>query len=186
MYLLWYLEALLFLCAIVLWAFVFAWHTSYTRREVFRLKPGAAVFASATLAGVVCAVGLHFFLDPALRVQTPEDYPANVIEWIAQTLFALGLSQLFLLFAPFAWLLRLFQNRSVATLLTVLFGVFVLAIKTGSSPKPYPLPLFSALLLVRIVSGSLGVFFYLRGGVSLVWWLGLLIEARHLLNLSGH
>jgi hypothetical protein len=182
-YPIWYLEAVVFLGAIVLWAFVFAWHSKHTHRPVFTLKAGAAPFAGATLAGVLGALALHFFLDPPLRLRTPEDYPADLREWMAMTLFTLGFSQLFLLFAPLAWLLRLVRNRWVAALLTVSFGVFVLVIKTSSSPQPYPTALFAALLLARIVSGSLGVFFYLRGGVLLVWWLGLLIEARHLIDL---
>jgi hypothetical protein len=180
---LWYLEATIFLGAIVLWAFVFAWHTQYSRCPVFTLKPGGAVFAGATVSGILGGLALHFFLDPTLRLRTPEDYPADLRQWIAITLFTLGFSQLFLLFAPFAWLLRLLRNRWMAALLTVSFGVFVLVIKTSSSPEPYPAALFAALLLARILSGCLGVFFYLRGGVLLVWWLGLLIEARHLIEL---
>ena len=181
---LWYLEVTIFLGAIVLWSFVFAWHTKYCQRPVFTLKAGGAVFAWATLAGVLGALTLHFFLDPALRLRTPEDYPADLRQWVAITLFTLGFSQLFLLFAPFAWLLRLLRDRRVAAVLTVLFGVFVLVIKTSSSPQPYPATLFAALLVARIVSGCLGVFFYLRGGVLLVWWLGLLLEARHLIELG--
>jgi hypothetical protein len=95
----------------------------------------------------------------------------------------LSFSQLFLVFAPFAWLIRLFQNRWIATVLTILLGVFVLVLKTRSSPAPIPPSLFSALLIVRLVSGVLSVLFYLRGGLLLVWWLGFLIEARHLWNL---
>jgi hypothetical protein len=30
------------------------------------------------------------------------------------------------------------------------------------------------------------VLFYLRGGLVLAWWLGFLIEARHLLNLVSN
>jgi hypothetical protein len=181
---LWYLEATIFLGAIVLWAFVFAWHSKYCKRPVFTLKLRGATVAAATLAGVLGALALHFFLDPALRLRTPEDYPSNLREWMAITLFTLGFSQLFLLFAPFAWLLRLLRNRRAAAVLTVLFGVFVLVIKTSSSPQPYPAALFAALLLARILSGCLGVYFYLRGGVLLVWWLGLLIEARHLISIA--
>jgi hypothetical protein len=36
---------------------------------------------------------------------------------------------------------------------------------------------------MRLAQGVLGVWFYLRGGVLLVWWLGFLIEARHLPGL---
>jgi hypothetical protein len=34
--------------------------------------------------------------------------------WFASLLFSLALNQLFLLFAPFDWLMRLFKNRWVA------------------------------------------------------------------------
>jgi hypothetical protein len=183
-YPLWYLEAVLFLGTIVLWAFVFAWHTRYSGRPVFTLRPGFIPFASATLAGVVCAVALRFFLDPAFQKQTPADYPNNSQQWLAMTLFHLAFNQLVLLFAPFDWLLRLLQNVRQATWLTILLGVFVVAVKASQSPVPCPLPLLLALIIVRGVSGWLGVYFYLRGGVILVWWLGFVIELRHLLDLT--
>jgi hypothetical protein len=183
-YVMWYLEATIFLCSMVLWAFVFAWHTKYCRRSVFTLKPGGALFAAATLAGVLGSVALRLFIDPALRSRAPEEYPSNLPEWVAMALFTLGLSQLFMVFAPVAWLLRLLRSRWAAAVLTVLFGVFVLAIKAGAAPQPYPPPLLAVLLLKSILSGCVTVFFYLRGGVLLVWWLGLLIEARHLIDLG--
>ena len=40
-YPMWYLEAVLFFGGLVLWAFVFAWHTKYTDQPVFNFKPGA-------------------------------------------------------------------------------------------------------------------------------------------------
>jgi hypothetical protein len=179
----WFLEAVIFLGTTVLWGFVFAWHTQYTNRPVVTFKVEPKPLAAATLAGLCGAIALHLFLDPSLRLTTPEDYPADLDQWLAMTLFLLSFSQLFLVFAPFAWLIRLFQNRWIATVLTVLLGVFVLVLKTRSSPVPIPPSLFSALLIVRIVSGILSVLFYLRGGLVLAWWWGFLIEARHLLNL---
>jgi hypothetical protein len=180
------LEAIIFLGSIVLWSFVFAWHTQYTNGPVFTLKLELGPFITVTLAGIVVAMVFHLFLDPSLRPKIPEDYPVDLKQWLAMALFSLAFSQLFLVFAPFAWLVRLFQNRWVATWLTVLFGVVVLVIKTGSSPTPIPPPLFAALLAVRIVTGFLSVSFYLRGGVVLTWWWGLLLEARQLLDLAGH
>ena len=179
------MESVIFLCAIVLWAFVFAWHARQTLRPVFTLKIELAPFAVATLAGMLGAAALSLFLDPALRRTNPEDYPADLEQWLAVTLFTVGFAQLVLIFAPFAFFVRLSRNWRVAMVLTVLFGVFVLALKAGSSPRPFPLPLLAALLLVRVAAGVMDVIFYLRGGVVLVWWLGFLIEARHLLNL-GH
>ena len=182
----WYLEAVIFFGGIVLWGFVFAWHTPYSGRPVFACRMESGPLMTATLAGIVVAVVFRLFLDSSLRLRMPEDYPVNLKEWIAMTLFSLAFSQMFLVFAPFAWLIRLFQNRRVAIALTVLFGVVVLVIKIASSSTTIPPPLLAALLTVRIVMGFLSVSFYLRGGVLLTWWWGLLLEARHLLDLAGH
>jgi hypothetical protein len=82
--------------------------------------------------------------------------------------------------------MRLFKNRWVAATLTVLFGAFVLAIRTQSLPTPVPLLLLVALLAGRIAMGFLAVSFYLRGGVMLIWWWTFLFEARNLLTLTGN
>jgi hypothetical protein len=182
----WYLEAVMFFCSIILWSFVFAWHTQYAHRPVFTLKIEPRLFAIVTLAGIVVATGYHLFLDPSLRLKTPEEYPADVKQWLAIVLFSLAFNQLYFVFAPFAWLIRLFKNRRVATCLTVLFGAIVLAIKYQSSTTPMPSLLFVTLLVVRIVMGFLSVSFYVRGGVLLSWWWTLLIESRHLLNLAAN
>lgn len=182
-YPLWYLEAMLFLCGVVLWAFVFGWHTKYTKRPVFTLKVGLVPFVWATLGGVAIAMLFHEQLDPSLRLSTPEDYPTNVEQWLALTLFSLGFTQLYLVFAAFAWFVRLFQNTWMAAILTVLFGVFVLLIKSHASPVPMPTPLLVSLLVSRVALGALSVYFYLRGGVLLAWWWSLLLQCRHLWNL---
>ena len=181
----WYLEAVVFCGSFVLWAFVFAWHTQYSQRPVCTFEIDTSWFTLATLAGLFMGTFLYQVLDPSLRVTTPGDYPANFEQWSAMVLFSLMFNQLFLVFAPFAWLLRLFRRKSVAFVVTVLFGVFVLAIKTRSSPQPIPAVLFAALLGVRLVIGVLSLLFYLRGGVILVWWWGFLIQARHLLSLEN-
>ena len=180
---LWYLEAVIFFCGIFLWGFVFAWHTRYTRRPVFVFKPELRLFTVVTVAAIVVAVTFHLLLDPVLRPKIPEDYPADLKQWLALALFSLAFNQLFLVFAPFAWCIRLFQNPRVATALTVLFGVFVLAVKIHSLPAPVSTAISAALLLGRVVTGFLAVAFYLRGGVLLSCWWTLLIEARRLLDL---
>jgi hypothetical protein len=184
-YLIWYLEAAIFFCGIVLWGFVFAWHTKYTRRPVFvsRIEPGP--FIAVTLIGITAAALFHLFLDPSLRPKLPEEYPIDLKQWIAWLLFSLFFNQLFLLFAPFAWSMRLFQNRWVAAALTILFGIFVQVLKMQSSPVPISTALLAAFLAGRIVMGLLAVWFYLRGGVMLIWWWTFLFEARNLLNLAG-
>ena len=181
----WLLEAIIFLCCIVLWGFVFAWHTEYTHRPVFVLKPPAGLFIAVTLIGIIAAAAFHLWLDPSLRKHAPEEYPVDVDHWLAQLLFSMFLSKLFLLFAPFAWLMRLFKNRWVAAVLTVLFGAILVVTRNQSLPTPVPSSLFLALLAGRIVTGLLAVWIYLRGGVILIWWWTLLFESRHLLELIG-
>src|ERR1700710_2661691 len=110
---LWYLETTVFLGGFVLWAFVFAWHTEYTRRPLFTLKIKPSVLALATLAGVAGALAFHFLFDPSLRVITPDEYPVDFNHWIASTLFFLAFQQLLLVFAPFAWAMRLFRNENI-------------------------------------------------------------------------
>src|SRR5437667_7902195 len=94
-YPLWYLEALLLLGGIVLWGFVFAWHTKYTGRPVFTLKPPAFPLGLATFCGLAAALLLHFWIDPILKTRSPNEYPANGQEWVAMTLFNLVFTQLF-------------------------------------------------------------------------------------------
>jgi hypothetical protein len=181
---LWYLEAVLFLCGIVLWAFVFGWHTRYTGRPVFTVKIGVLPFVGVTLAAIAIAMVLRVWLDPSLRLRTPEDYPATVQQWAALTLFSLAFTQLYLVFAAFAWFVRLFRHTDMAAALTVLFGLFVLVIKNQGSPVPMSSGLLLGLLVSRLVVGTLSVYIYLRGGVLLVWWWGLLLQSRHLWGLS--
>src|SRR5206468_7523890 len=63
-------------------------------------------------------------------------------------------------------------------LLTVLFGVFVLVIKNQHSPAPVSPAILIGLLVFRLVGGLLSVYFYLQGGVLLVWWWTLRSEER--------
>jgi len=183
---LWYAEATIFLCGFVLWAFVFAWHTEYTRRPLFTLKIEPFIFVIATLAGIMAALGLHLLVDPGLRARHPQDFPADFKNWIASTLFTLSFLQLFLMFAPFAWAVRLFRNQKVATWLTVALIGLVFALKANTYSPPLPAMILVELLVLRIVSGFFAVWFYLRGGIFLAWWIALLIEARYLLTIYGH
>jgi hypothetical protein len=182
----WYLEGLIFLCCIVLWGFVFAWHEPYASRPVFVLKLDPKLFIAATVAGIIMAAVFHRWLDPSLQAKMPDDYPPDLQHWFAAMLFSLGLTQLFLFFAPFAWSLRLFKRRWVAATLTVLFGACVLAMRTRSLATPLPPLLLAALLAGRIAMGFLAVALYLRGGVILIWWWTFLFEARLLLNFTDN
>jgi hypothetical protein len=179
----WYLEAVVLLGSIVLWGFVFAWHTQYTHRAVFTLRMGAWLFALATGAGLATALFWRFALDPWLRVKTPADYPTTMEQWLAMTLFSLGLKQLIVVFAPFAWLIRLFRRKEPAFILTVVFGITVVIIRESRMPSPMLAePFFLGLLALRGAAEALAVYLYLRGGVLLVWWWELLLQSRHLLN----
>ena len=106
---LWYLEAAIFICCILLWGFVLAWHSPYANRPVFILKLDRAT-SLATLIGLGTAAAFHVWLDPSLRAKFPEEYPADLrIGWPSVP-FVLGFNQLFLVFAPFDWLIRLARN----------------------------------------------------------------------------
>lgn len=179
----WYLELVVLLGGFVLWAFVFAWHTPFTGRPVFKFPINPRLFTGATVAALLIAGVLHWFLDPTFRARTPADYPTSLNQWIGMTLFAVAFHPLFLIFAPLSWALRLFRRLWIAIALTVLFGVFVMVIKTQSAPTPLPPLVFLELLALRLALGSLAVFFYLRGGVLLVWWWSFLLQLRHLFTL---
>jgi hypothetical protein len=70
---LWYLAAVVLLSSIVLWGFVFAWHTRYAQRPVFTFRIEAGPYLTVTLTGVFLAILLHLYLDPSLRQAMPED-----------------------------------------------------------------------------------------------------------------
>jgi hypothetical protein len=180
----WYLESIVFLGTTVLWGWVFAWHSHYSQRPVFTGPFEAKSWLVASAAALGVAVSLSLWLDPVLSRSTPEDYPTTLVQWLAMTLFHLAFTQLFLVYAPFAWLIRLLKNPRIATLCTVLFGVVVLTLKIRSSPTPLPNSLFVALVILRVLLGLISVTFYLRGGILLASWWSLLIEARHLLTLG--
>ncbi len=181
-----YLETLLFLCSIVLWAFVFAWHTKYTRRPVFPPRPGLPPVMVATLSAIGAALVWHFWFDPALRSITPLEYPHDLTQWVALVLWTLAFNQLCLVFAPFAWLMRLLKNIRVATVLTVLFGAFVMIIKNHAAPTPTPWALSTEVLVIRLGVSLLSVYLLLRGGVPLVWWWWLVFQSRHLWDLGAN
>lgn len=181
----WYLECLLFLGGFVLWAFVFAWHTQYTRRPVFIWKVAPTPFRVATGGGLLVAALLFFFVNPSLRAKLPQEYPVDLQEWLAIMLFNLAFTQLFILFAPLAWLLRLFQGRAIAIPLTVLVGVFVMVVKNYSLPTPLASWLFVGLMAGRATGEVVSIYLYLRGGMLLVWWFAFLVQTRHLLTLAA-
>jgi len=183
-YPIWYLEALLFLGGIVLWAFAFAWYPKYTNRPLFVLRAGWRLWTLATVAGIGGAVLLHYLIDPALRARTPSEFPSTILDWVARVLFSLAFTQLLLIFSPFAWLLRLFQRTTPAVVLTVLFGLVVLAAKNRGGP-PMPAGLLTGLIVFRVTASSLSTYLFLRAGVVPVCWCTLMLQTRHLFELTG-
>lgn len=178
----WYLEATIFVCCIMLWGFVFAWHELYTHRPVFIFKLDLMPLLVATLTGLGTAVAFHLWLDPPLRAQFPEEYPHDLRHWLAAIPFVLAFNQLFLIFAPFDWLMRLAGNRWVAASLTGLWVTVLLLLKIHKLSAAIDTPLLAVLLAGRAVAGFLIVWLYCRGGVLLVCWWALLLESRHLLD----
>jgi hypothetical protein len=169
----------------VLWSFVFAWHFQYAHRPAIRLNVQPRVWCAAALCGVAFAVIAHFCVDPQLRLVTPKDYPSSLSDWLAMSLFALGFEPLFFCFAPFAFFIRLLQRQELALVLTVLWGIFILALRLGSSANLPPIWVVAELMLLRVLAGFVSVYFYLKGGALVVWWMVLLVQLRYLADLSG-
>jgi hypothetical protein len=178
----WYLEAMIFLCGIMLWGFVFAWHKPYSARPVFVWPPDWQPFTVATAAGTALALASHFWVDPLLRSRFPEEYPPDWPHWLAVVPFTLALNQLFCVFAPVDWLMRLTRSRRAAAVLTGLLAAALLLLKAQKLAVSLPPPTLAAMLLARLAAGTLVAWLYLRGGVGLVWWWGVLLESRLLLD----
>jgi hypothetical protein len=179
-----YLEALLFLCTTVLWAFVFAWHTKYTGRPLFNPRPGWLPVVVATVTGIGAAAVWHFHLDATMRGLRPTEYPSTFMQWIAQTLWICAVTQLCLIYAPFSWLMRLLRRIPVAAALTVLLGLLVMWNKNRLSATPIPWGVFTQILAMHLCSGALAIYLLLRGGIPVVWYWALLFQSRHLLALT--
>jgi len=170
-----------FLIRMVFWlAVVLAWLPSGGA------KPGAAAPSVKNLTVVVTDASGAIAWEGrtnAARLITPEDYPSSVRELISMILFALGFAQLFTLFAPFAWLIRLLGSEKLAATLTILFGVVLIFVKSHSSHVLLPPDHLLKLVLLTVASGLLSIHFLLRGGVFLTWWFALLLFSRHILHL---
>ena len=182
---LWFLEANVFVCTVILWGFVFAWHTPYTGKSVFILKQEPKIFIIATVVGLGIAAIFHLCFDPALRAKFPKEYPQDLQAWLASVPFSFALTQLFLIFGPCDWVIRLAKNRWAAMIFTGVFAAFVQLMKIQTLKTPISPLLVTALLTTRFAGGFLAVWFYLRGGALLVYWWALLVACRHLLDFGG-
>jgi hypothetical protein len=178
-YAVWFMLATLGWATFILWSFVFAWHTKYTGLAVFRVRPRSGVWLGAALCGIAGTVILYWFIDPVLRPIAAEDYPTSYRSCVAMTLFTLAFDQLFLCFAPFAFFMRLFHDRNVATGLTVLFGMFLLYLHARLWAAQFSSVFILELFAWRAVAGFLSVYFFLRGGALLTLWWVFLPQLRH-------
>lgn len=174
-----------FFCVSMLWAFVFAWHFQYTARPVFLAPFKPRFWLEATAYALVAGVLEYRFLDPALHRLMPGEYPANITSWLDMAAFQVLFVSLFVCFAPYAFFMRLLQRPTAAMCLTVLCGVFIAYARLSTVPTLPALPVAAAILLTRVVSGFFAVYFYLNGGALLVWWIGLLLQLRLLLEFPG-
>jgi hypothetical protein len=181
---LWYVAATLLLTSFVMWSFVFGWHQARTGRAPLRWVRAPKLWGVATLGALALAMLQRQFLDPQLRPFNLEEYPASLGAWLAATLFLLGFTQLFGLFAPFAFWVRLTRRLWMAAVLTVALGLFVFSYKLGASRTPPPPTLLWELAGVRLLGGSLAVWCYVEGGLPLAWWVALLVQSRHLWSLA--
>lgn len=175
---LWYLEAVIFPCCIILWGFVFAWHRPHGGKPPVAFKQSRGTLLAATALALAVALVFHFWLDPALRSRFPQDYPLDFTHWLAALLFDLGLVQLLCLFAPFDWLLRLTRKPWLAMVLTAAWIVCIQALRLHTLVAPVSPALGAAILAARMAGALLAVAFYARGGVVLIWWWALVVHSR--------
>ncbi|HWF19076.1 MAG TPA: hypothetical protein VG754_07400 [Verrucomicrobiae bacterium] len=181
-----FLWAVLLWAMFVLWGFVFAWHFQYSQRPVFGLeKFDPKLWAVASLVAIAAALFVHFNLDPKLRLLTPGTYPTDWNSWVAMGLFALAFEPLFLYFAPFAFFIRLMRRQDAALAMTVVFGLFVLALRINASPAPASVWLLVELVCLRVLGGFAGLYLYIKGGALLVWWVVIILHLRFLLDFAG-
>jgi hypothetical protein len=167
-------------CIFVLWAFVFAWHKEYSKREVFRFDVSLRGWIGVTALGVAAMLSMRFFLDPGFREIAPWSYPVSFAEWIATTLLSVVFGPLFLIFAPLAFFLRLTRRIPVSVVLTVLLGVSVMMLRFAAMAGSQDPSHLAWLALMFALQSTIALALYLRGGVFVVWWFLTLIQLRHL------
>lgn len=175
----WLLLALVEFTAFAMWAAVFAWHEKHGGRALMpRNVPAPFWGLTVALGAAGAAVAFHFG-DVALRQIAATDFPQNAHEWAEHLLFNLAMEQLFLCFAPFALGLRLLPNATAAGVTTVLFGLFVFALKLREVPADLPADFVGVLLACRAAQGAVTVWLYRQGGLVAVWLFVLLLQIRH-------
>jgi len=169
-------------CIFVLWAFVFAWHKEYFRQSPIRQDLPGRFWAAIGSAGLVTAVLLRFALDPWLRGVAPWDYPESGMEWMAVVLFAVFFGALFLVFAPFAFFIRLTRNIRFSCVATVLGAVTVMSLRYLATADDRSAATMAILGLVFAGQAAVSLTLYLKGGALAVWLFLFLVETRHLID----
>jgi hypothetical protein len=146
----------------VLWGFVFAWQFQYARRPV--LKPDGfqpKLWGLASLGALAAALLAHFILDPKLRPLMPALYPTDWSSWPAMALWTVAFDPLFLCFAPFAFFIRLSRRQEAALAMTVVFDLFVMALKISSLHALFSTWLLAALTALCALAGFALLYLYL-------------------------
>lgn len=181
----WYLVAVVVWAAFVMWAAVFAWQERYGQRAVFPKSVSSKLWFIALTLGVLGAAISFHFGDPVLRQLAPTDFPRNPGQWLDHMLFNLALEQLFLCFAPFAFLVRLVPSAKAAAVGVVLFGLLVFALKLQSMKTTLAWDVALVMVIFRAIHSTVTIWLYLRGGAWLVWLFALLLQCRHWFAFEG-
>ena len=169
-------------CIFVLWAFVFAWHKEYFKREPIRTDLPGPFWALIVAAGLATAVIVRLMLDPWLRGVAPWNYPESGMEWTAVVLFALFFGSLFLIFAPFAFFIRLTRDARVSSVVTVLGAVAVMMLRYLATSEDRSGTTAAILGVVFAGQATVSLTLYLKGGALAVWLFMFLVETRHLID----
>ena len=174
----WFLDAAMGWSGFVMWTAVLAWHQRYSGREVFPKQIPARLWLLTLALGTSGAVMSLYWGDPLLRQLAPTDFPHTPGEWVEHLRFDLALEPAFLCFAPFAFCVRLWPNLKVAAVGTVLFGLFVFALKLQASLAALSWPMLLGMFCFRALHSAVTLWLYLRGGVWLVWFFATLLLTR--------
>lgn len=168
-----------------MWAAVFAWQERHGQRAVFPKSVSSKLWFIALTLGVLGAAISFHFGDPVLRQLAPTDFPRNPGQWLDHMLFNLALEQLFLCFAPFAFLVRLVPSAKAAAVGVVLFGLLVFALKLQSMKTTLAWDVALVMVIFRAIHSTVTIWLYLRGGAWLVWLFALLLQCRHWFAFEG-
>jgi hypothetical protein len=175
---LWFMVTLLVLTSFVLWSFVFGWYPARAHHPVIHPALSQHDWLIACAMGLAGALVLAIAVDPKLKVLNPADYPESFHAWTAHALFSLSFSQLFLCYAPIALFLRLFRDPTLAILLTILLGEFLLGLQLNAASFQVDLPFRLLLFGLRALLGWASAYLFLRGGVLLGTTWSFLLECR--------